>query len=252
DRERAQDEQQVEKLFKDLTKGMLRRKRGSGFDLSDSDSDGEARRRMKRRQFAKMQRALFADERVKKMAENQDPGNLAFLRSLEDRGGDGDGELDMLLYGAEEEEEGGSPPPGRGMQQQEEEEEEEEESDDDDDDNDKQGAGRRTTIPDSQSSRGAGVAEKRRRSTTTTTTTNNNKNKNKNKKKKKKKPCNVGHVRATLSRLLDPEPHSFARQAQNPAPRLRESDRRRQESRARGAERRISLVGGLLARGAFE
>ncbi|KAM0429345.1 hypothetical protein ACHAPT_006563 [Fusarium lateritium] len=92
DRERAEDEKQVEKLFKDITTGMLRRKRGAGYDLDDSDDDGEARRRMKRRQFAKMQKALFADERVKKIAEN--PGNQAFLRTIEDRGSDD--EMDIL------------------------------------------------------------------------------------------------------------------------------------------------------------
>lgn len=65
---------------------MLRRKRGADYDLDDSDDDGEARRRMKRRQFAKMQKALFSDERVKKMAS--DPGNQAFLRTIEDQGSD--------------------------------------------------------------------------------------------------------------------------------------------------------------------
>ena len=73
---------------------MLRHKRGADFDLSDSDDGGQARRRMKRRQFAKMQKALFADERVKKMAEN--PGNQAFLKTIEDQGGDDDmGILDI-------------------------------------------------------------------------------------------------------------------------------------------------------------
>ncbi|KAF5717333.1 mediator of replication checkpoint 1 [Fusarium mundagurra] len=91
-REQAEDEKQVEKLFKDITTGMLRRKRGAGYDLDDSDDDGEARRRMKRRQFAKMQKALFSDERVKKIAEN--PGNQAFLRTIEDRGSDD--EMDFL------------------------------------------------------------------------------------------------------------------------------------------------------------
>ncbi|PHH59824.1 hypothetical protein CDD81_2460 [Ophiocordyceps australis] len=86
DRERAQDEKEVEKLFKDITKGMLRRKRGADFDLSDSDDGGAAQRRMKRRQFNKMQKALFADERIKKIA--QDPGNQAFLRTIEDHGSD--------------------------------------------------------------------------------------------------------------------------------------------------------------------
>ena len=94
DRERASDEKQVEKLFHDITTGMLRRKRnGNWDDLSDSDDGGEARRRMKRRQFAKMQRALFADERISKVAEN--PRNQAFLRTIEDRGSDD--EMDFIF-----------------------------------------------------------------------------------------------------------------------------------------------------------
>ncbi|KAI2469465.1 MRC1-like domain-containing protein [Annulohypoxylon bovei var. microspora] len=90
DRERQADAAQVDKLFHDITTGMLRkRRRGGGdhdFDLSDSDDGGEARRRMKRRQFAKMQKALFADERIGKIAEN--PRNAAFLKSIEDRNSD--------------------------------------------------------------------------------------------------------------------------------------------------------------------
>ncbi|RXG47368.1 hypothetical protein VDGE_00038 [Verticillium dahliae] len=97
ERERARDEQQVDKLFHDLTTGMLRRKRGADYDLSDSDDGGEARRRLKRRQFAKMQKALFADERIKKIAEN--PGNQAFMRTIEDRGSDE--EMDFLEMGPE-------------------------------------------------------------------------------------------------------------------------------------------------------
>ncbi|KLU92116.1 hypothetical protein MAPG_11063 [Magnaporthiopsis poae ATCC 64411] len=94
DRERASDEKQVEKLFRDITTGMLRRKRGNDYDLSDDDDGGEARRRMKRRQFAKMQKALFADERVSKVAEN--PRTSAFMRTIEDRGSD-DEDMDDLL-----------------------------------------------------------------------------------------------------------------------------------------------------------
>ncbi|KAK4191516.1 MRC1-like domain-containing protein [Podospora australis] len=89
DRERASDEKQVEKLFHDITTGMLRKKRAGNWDeLSDDDDGGEARRRLKRRQFAKMQRALFADERISKVAEN--PRNQAFLRTIEDHGSDDD------------------------------------------------------------------------------------------------------------------------------------------------------------------
>lgn len=65
---------------------MLRRKRGADYDLSDSDDDGEARRRMKRKEFAKMRKALLADERIGKIAEN--PKRQAFLRAIEDRGSD--------------------------------------------------------------------------------------------------------------------------------------------------------------------
>ncbi|KAI3317981.1 hypothetical protein HD806DRAFT_352048 [Xylariaceae sp. AK1471] len=96
DRERAADAAQVDKLFRDITTGMLRKRRRGGdghdFDLSDSDDGGEARRRMKRQQFAKMQKALFADERIEKIAEN--PRNAAFLKSIEDRNG-GDDEWDF-------------------------------------------------------------------------------------------------------------------------------------------------------------
>ncbi|KAK2023324.1 hypothetical protein LX32DRAFT_644707 [Colletotrichum zoysiae] len=97
ERERASDEKMVDKLFHDVTTGMLRRKRGADYDLSDSDDDGEARRRLKRRQFQKMQQALFTDERIKKIAEK--PGNQAFLRTLEDRGSDE--EMDFLDFAPE-------------------------------------------------------------------------------------------------------------------------------------------------------
>lgn len=71
---------------------MLRRKRGADYDLSDSDDDGEAHRRMKRKEFAKMRKALLEDERICKFAEN--PKREAFLRAIEDR--DVGGEMDFL------------------------------------------------------------------------------------------------------------------------------------------------------------
>ena len=78
----------MEKLFKDINSGLLRRKRGAEFDLSDSDDDVEARRRMKRREFAKMRKALLEDGNISKIAEN--PKKLAFLRAIEDREQDED------------------------------------------------------------------------------------------------------------------------------------------------------------------
>ncbi|KHN99386.1 DNA replication checkpoint mediator, MRC1 domain protein [Metarhizium album ARSEF 1941] len=169
DRERANDEQQVEKLFRDITTGMLRRKRrGGDFDLSDSDSDGEARRRMKRRQFAKMQKALFADERVKKIAEN--PGNQAFLRSMEDRGSDD--EMDLL----------DAP-----------------DTPDSESHNETQEQARRpaTVIPDSQP-----VQQQPPSPTANNTRAPARMRRTKN----AKRPSNIGDVRETLSNLLE-EPH---------------------------------------------
>lgn len=65
---------------------MLRRKRGDEFDISDSGDDAESRKRAKRREFAKMRKALLENENVGKIAE--DPKKLAFLRAIEDREGD--------------------------------------------------------------------------------------------------------------------------------------------------------------------
>lgn len=85
DKERASDEKAIEKLYKDINSGMLRRKRGTGAfdDLSDSDDEAERRQRMKRAEFARMRKALLADENVGKIAEN--PKKAAFLKALEDR-----------------------------------------------------------------------------------------------------------------------------------------------------------------------
>lgn len=86
DKERATDEKAVEKLFKDINNGLLRRKRGAEFELSDSEDDVEARQRAKRREFAKMRKALLENENLGKIAEN--PKKLAFLRAIEDRDDD--------------------------------------------------------------------------------------------------------------------------------------------------------------------
>ncbi|MCJ1249527.1 hypothetical protein MMC30_006753 [Trapelia coarctata] len=91
DNERANDEQVVNKLYKDVTTGGLRRKRATEFDLSDSEDDREARVRAKRREFAKMRKALLEDENVGKIAE--DPKKLAFLRAIEDREEDEDNDF---------------------------------------------------------------------------------------------------------------------------------------------------------------
>ncbi|KKZ62143.1 hypothetical protein EMCG_03387 [[Emmonsia] crescens] len=99
---RQQDEQQVNKLMRDITTGALRRRRGAGgddLDLSDSDDERlAARRRAKRREFAKMRKALLADEKIGQIAV--DPKKSAFLRSIEDRDADNDAPLmDFLEVG---------------------------------------------------------------------------------------------------------------------------------------------------------
>lgn len=93
DKERVSDEAAVTKLYKDLTTGALRRKRGAGsdLDLSDSDDDKEAQRRAKRREFQRMRQAMFADEKLGKIAD--DKKKFAFLRAIEDR--EDDEELDL-------------------------------------------------------------------------------------------------------------------------------------------------------------
>ncbi|RYP08489.1 hypothetical protein DL764_001877 [Monosporascus ibericus] len=121
DRERAADAAHVDKLFRDITTGMLRKRRrgadGNDFDLSDSDDGGEAKRRMKRRQFAKMQKALFADERIGKIAEN--PRNAAFLKSIEDRNSDDEWDFGENFETTADDSESQSQPQ-EGQQQQEE------------------------------------------------------------------------------------------------------------------------------------
>lgn len=157
----------VDKLFHDITTGMLRRKRGADYDLSDSDDGGEARRRMKRRQFQKMQQALFADERIKKIAEK--PGNQAFLRTIEDRGSDD--EMDFLDFA-----------PVESMQTE-------------DDDSQSQTQQDQTTVPDSQPTTtrqplgGAAVA--------------NRPPANMRRTKDGKKPSNIGEIRESVSSLLE-------------------------------------------------
>ncbi|KAG4033866.1 hypothetical protein MFRU_004g03640 [Monilinia fructicola] len=85
-REIANDEKQIQKLYNDLSKGTFRRKRGADYDLSDSDDGGEARQRRRRAAESRKRKALLADEKLGKIAQN--PKREAFLRAIEDRGSD--------------------------------------------------------------------------------------------------------------------------------------------------------------------
>lgn len=156
----------MDKLFKDITTGMLRRKRGAGeFDLDEEDDGGEARRRMKRRQFAKMQKALFADERISKVAEN--PRNQAFMRTIEDIGSDE--EMDFLY----------EPAPGDNKDSQEESQ-------------DNQPQSTASVVPDSQLGAAGTMSAPAKRAPAAERCT-----------KASKKPSNIGEIRETLSNLLD-------------------------------------------------
>lgn len=71
DKDRAEDEKRINKLYKDITTGGFRRKRGADLDDLDDDSDDEAqeRRRRKQREFAKMRKALLEDENIGKIGK---------------------------------------------------------------------------------------------------------------------------------------------------------------------------------------
>lgn len=94
--QREADEKQVARLMKDITTGTLRRRMGAedDFDLDDSDDERMARRRAKQREFARMRKALLADEKVGELAEN--PKKAAFFRAIEDRDVEDDFDLDFL------------------------------------------------------------------------------------------------------------------------------------------------------------
>ncbi|GFG14886.1 mediator of replication checkpoint protein 1 [Aspergillus udagawae] len=94
--QRNADEKQVAKLLKDITTGALRRRRHGDdeFDLDDSDDELLARRRQKQREFARMRKALLADEKIGEIAEN--PKKAAFFKAIEDRDSDDDIGLEFL------------------------------------------------------------------------------------------------------------------------------------------------------------
>lgn len=94
--QRARDEKDVAKLYRDITTGALRRRQGGDDDLDLDDSDDErlARQRQKQREFAKMRRALLADDKIGQLAD--DPKKAAFFKAIEDREDEDDFELEFL------------------------------------------------------------------------------------------------------------------------------------------------------------
>lgn len=182
DRERANDEKQVEKLYKDITNGMFRRKRGADYDLSDSDDGGEARRRKKRAEFAKMRKALLADERIEKIAEN--PKRQAFLRAIEDRGSED--EMDFLQDFDEQEQ-------GTDSQSQ------------------SQGENTQQIVQDSQPTV---MDPLKRKPSGETTGAENRPPPHLRRTKPSKKPANLSEIRESLSSLID-EPNAMIAPAES-------------------------------------
>ena len=86
------------KLLQDITTGALRRRKGADDDLDLDDPADEllARRREKQRDFARMRRALLADDKVNEIDEN--PKKAAFFKAIEDRDDEDDVDLDFLEY----------------------------------------------------------------------------------------------------------------------------------------------------------
>lgn len=68
EKEKIEDEKRIDKLYKDITNGAFRRKRGGDFDsLDDSDDEAAERRRRKQHEFARMRKALLEDEKIGKI-----------------------------------------------------------------------------------------------------------------------------------------------------------------------------------------
>ncbi|KAK6336557.1 hypothetical protein TWF696_002105 [Orbilia brochopaga] len=87
----AEDEKNVQKLMKDITHGNLRKRRGAGFDLDDSDEEEYRRERRRLKNAAERRRLLMQHENISKIADN--PKRQAFLSIIE---GDREGERSFL------------------------------------------------------------------------------------------------------------------------------------------------------------
>ncbi|KAJ6257887.1 hypothetical protein Dda_7676 [Drechslerella dactyloides] len=73
----ADDEKDVQKLMKDITHGNLRKRRGAGFDLDDSDEEEYRRERRRLKNAAERRRLLMQHDNISKIADN--PKRQAFL-----------------------------------------------------------------------------------------------------------------------------------------------------------------------------
>jgi len=96
ERERARQEAETSKLYKDLTTGALRRKQANMFDLDeDEDEVSMKRRQMRQREEARKRKLLLQDDNIAGLAEGkQSKAKDAFLRAIAD---DDDGD-DILSF----------------------------------------------------------------------------------------------------------------------------------------------------------
>ncbi|MCJ1359210.1 MAG: hypothetical protein MMC33_009210 [Icmadophila ericetorum] len=93
-KERDDEEKVIQKIYKDIKSGALRRKRGAGVNSDLDDSSDEERRRVeaKRAKHAREMKALLNNSDVAKIAD--DKKKSAFLRTIEDQ--DDDDSVDFL------------------------------------------------------------------------------------------------------------------------------------------------------------
>ncbi|KAF2774039.1 hypothetical protein EJ03DRAFT_333150 [Teratosphaeria nubilosa] len=96
ERERLRNEEETNRLYKDLTTGALRRKQANAWGLEeDEDEIAMRRRQMKQREEARKRKLLLQDDNIAGLAQGrQTKGKDAFLKAIADDD-DGDDVLDL-------------------------------------------------------------------------------------------------------------------------------------------------------------
>lgn len=104
ERQRAADEAEAQKLYKDITTGGLRRKQANMFDLDEDEDDLAVRRRqMRQREEARKRKLLLQDDNIAGLAEGKhSKGRDAFLKAIADDDDRDDDILDLSDDGEDE------------------------------------------------------------------------------------------------------------------------------------------------------
>lgn len=104
ERQRAADEAEAQKLYKDITTGGLRRKQANMFDLDEDEDDLAVRRRqMRQREEARKRKLLLQDDNIAGLAEGKhSKGKDAFLKAIADDDERDDDILDLSDNGEDE------------------------------------------------------------------------------------------------------------------------------------------------------